>query len=584
MKLAAALSQVPMSDSKRKELESCQLGGTVDIRCSASIPMDDWSAAKYKADIQLSNGRFVSHYQKINADRINAEFVIDGQRDAGTHIQIHHFDGMDGSTVLALDGGKFATEPKDTEWRLTEVRGRLDVGGGITALDRVKLRGRFNFTGGASGPMQMPKDATLLSVVDHEYVVYPVDASIQPPSYPSPVDHINGGPIRFQGGVLRFENLNANYGGDKVVLSEAHVTLDDPRQKVALHDLRRQVRVEGIIGSLICRQPGPTYPAGLGKVIAQLRPSGPFAIAGWYGINRKMPDAVARPKADYFFRVSTAGGAFALTPNKAPLTDIRADATVSPMLVDISHLRGKIFGGEVIASTKITPVHPVHYDAAATFYNINLGKAWQELGGVEKSPLLGIAYFKTRVSGSGPGGNVSPLQSIAADGEFEIVNGNFGDITAIRAAAKSVSKSNQTLDGRAAGMFSLRDEKVTLTNCAVGNPLYGLQGSGTVGFDKTLDLHIVAAPLSDWKIALKQANAPGLADLAAPIENLFNGAQHALLYDVHVTGPATHPTVAPPTPVPVITKPIAAIFGQMIQGAKNVKLIDQLRPGEPAAE
>jgi hypothetical protein len=578
VKLDAALSRIPLSDSTRKKLEQYLVGGTFDIRGSASIPLNDWRAAKYKADVKLSSAKFVSPDGGIRADRIDGEIEVDGDREKETHVALHQFKATAGSTSLLVDGGNFATTNKGANWKLTELLGRLDIGGGIPAFDRVKLHGRLNFTGKAAGPMQLPRNATVLTAVQHEFVAYPVDIAVQPPKFPSPVDHITGGPIRFQSGVVRFENLSGDYGGDKVVLDEGHVTLDDPRQKIQLQDLRRQIRMDGLIGTLVCRQPGPVYPAGLGKVIAQLRPTGSFAIGGWYAINRKLPEETARPKPDYFFRVSTAGGAFALTDRMAPLTDIRADATVSPMLVDIVRLRGKTLGGEVIAATQFTPGKPMRYAGVATFYNVNLDTAWQELGMPMKSPLTGAAYFKIRGSGIGRGGTISPLQAVAADGEFEIVDGNFGDITAVRAAAKPVSKTNQTLDGRAAGVFSLRDGKVTLENCVVGNPIYGLQGSGTIGLDKSLDLHVVAAPLGDWQLALKQNNAGGLAVVAGSIQRLFNGAQHLLLYDVHVTGPATHPTVAPPTPCPIITAPIAAVFEQLMGGSKDTKLIDQLRP------
>ncbi|HWE02076.1 MAG TPA: AsmA-like C-terminal region-containing protein [Tepidisphaeraceae bacterium] len=581
IKVDVALSHFPLSDSVRRKLDQCEVGGTFDIRGSVSMPAGNWRAARYKADVQLSSGKFASRGGRINADRIEAEVAIGGEPQKGLHVDIHKFQAMEGSTMLVLDGGKLDTSKDSADWRLTELLGRLDIGGGVAALDRVKLHGRVNFTGAAGGPMRLPRAPDPLIVASHELVAYPVDVSIQPPKYPRPVDHINGGPIRFHGGVVRFENLNANYGGDKVILDDAHITLDDPRQNLALADLRRQIRVDGIIGTLLCRQPGPVYPAGLGKVIAQLRPTGSFAISGWYGINRKLPGEAKRPKADYFFRVSTAGGAFALTDHKAPLTDIRADATVSPMLIDITRLRGKTLGGELIASSQIAPVRPVHYQGNATFYNVNLEKAWNALGMPTKAPLLGTAYFKIRISGVGAGADISPLRSIAANGEFEVVDGNFGDITALRAAARSVSKPQQTLDGQAAGVFSVRDETVTLSNCAVGNPLYGLQGSGDIGFNEMVDLHVVAAPLGDWRMALKQTNVPILANaagIAGSIQKLFDGAQRALLYDVHITGPATHPTVAAPTLMPVISGPIAAIFGQLIGGAKDVRLIDQLRP------
>ena len=71
---------------------------------------------------------------------------------------------------------------------------------------------------------------------------------------------------------------------------------------------------------------------------------------------------------------------FALTDHRAPLTAIRGDATVSPSSVNITNLRGNFLGGTVIGTAKVTPVPPMHYEAAATFYNVNLELAQQQLG------------------------------------------------------------------------------------------------------------------------------------------------------------------------------------------------------------
>ena len=66
-----------------------------------------------------------------------------------------------------------------------------------------------------------------------------------------------------------------------------------------------------------------------------------------------------------------------ITDHPAPLTAIRGDATVSPMLVDITNLRGDFLGGTVIGIRKSNArCHPVHYEATAfAFYNVNLALA-----------------------------------------------------------------------------------------------------------------------------------------------------------------------------------------------------------------
>ena len=82
--------------------------------------------------------------------------------------------------------------------------------------------------------------ATLSSAIQHELILYPRDASVQPWLFPIPVDHITGGPISLRAGVINFENLCGNYGGDKVLLNKAHITLDDSRQRIGLQDMRRR--------------------------------------------------------------------------------------------------------------------------------------------------------------------------------------------------------------------------------------------------------------------------------------------------------------------------------------------------------
>ncbi len=369
----------------------------------------------------------------------------------------------------------------------------------------------------------------------------------------------------------------ADYGHDHILLDEAHVTLDDPRDHVSLEDLKRQIRIDGISGSFVFSQPQPMYPAGLGKVIAQLRPSGAFSIGAgsWYAINRKQPGEKLKPKADYYFRVATAGGAFALTPHKAPVTNIVADATVSPMRVNIPRFRGDALGGTLIAVVDITPVKPVTYTGLVTLYNVDLQKAAHDLEMKPKKPIVGKAYVKTRVLINGAGGPKPPLQSLAMDGEFQIVNANFGNITAIRAAANPVAKPEQSLDGQASGLFDIRDKVVTLKSCTVGNPMFGLIGSGTVGFDNTVDVNVVAAPLGDWAEALCKSKVPILdvvgSSLVSPIQAMFNTAQRTLLWDIRVRGTTSAPKIDA-VPAPVITEPVAALFGQMLQGKPQVQV------------
>ena len=140
----------------------------------------------------------------------------------------------------------------------------------------------------------------------------------------------------------------------------------------------------------------------------------------WFAVNRKLPGRAIKAKPDYFFRVSTTDGNFSLTNHLIPLTHIRGNATVSPMMVDIPNIRGQAVGGTIIASGKITPIRPVFYQGTVTLYNADLNQTTVALGARLSKPLLGTGYLKTQISCYGPGGNRSPLKTLAAAGEFEV--------------------------------------------------------------------------------------------------------------------------------------------------------------------
>lgn len=586
--LAALAEQLPMPQAWRLSTSANATNGTLKVHASASVPLRDFRHAVYRGTLSLENARTILPKVHLTVPRADAVFSFHNLREGdhpGAVAQVERLDLAVVHTLFHLDGGTFSAMGREGGWKLAALQGRLDVQDGVPALDAMRLHGRWTFTAAAGGPWNFRKLPSPIDVIRPRVVAYPRDVSVQPRLFPLPVEHINGGPVELLGGVIRMQNLIADYGGDKVLLDSARITLDDPRQQARWRDLSRQVKVEGITGAVVFQQPGPRWPAGLGAVIAQLRPVGTFAVGGesWYAINRRLPGEMLKPKPDYFFRVSTAGGAFALTSHKIPVTDIHGDATVSPMLINVTRFRGRALDGLMDADAKITPSLPVRYQGNLGLYNIDLAKlsADFDLREGTRGPVRGKGFLKTRVAGAGRNGAIPPMNSLTAAGEFEVIDGNFGTLTTVRAAADKVAKPDDPLDGQAAGVFSIKDRVVTLKRAAIGNPTFGLQGSGTITFDKRLNLHVVAAPLGDWGDALRQSNIPiidGIAsNIAGAIQQVFNGAQRVFLWDIRIEGTTSAPKVQT-TPAPVITEPVAALFSQMLGGKKDQHLIDAIRP------
>jgi hypothetical protein len=107
-----------------------------------------------------------------------------------------------------------------------------------------------------------------------------------------------------------------------------------------------------------------------------------------------------------------------------------------------------------------------------------------------------------------------------------------------------------------------------------------VEGSGTIGFDKRLDLNIVAAPLGDWRDKLKATHVPVVSDVAGEVagalQTLVNTATRGLLYEFRITGTAAHPDFAT-VPVPALTDTAAALFGGMLGEQKEGGLLESVR-------
>jgi hypothetical protein len=194
----------------------------------------------------------------------------------------------------------------------------------------------------------------------------------------------------------------------------------------------------------------------------------------------------------------------------------------------------------------------------------------------------------------------SPLREVQAKGdlaltgrgEFEVIEGDFwtlpvlGEIAsaargARRAAASTNGDSLGTL-GEAAGTFRLERGNVVIENAAVSSTALGLIGTGTVGFgeDRSLDLHVVAAPLGDWRERIRQTKIPIVSDVVGEVvggvQRLVNTATSTLLYEFRVSGTLKQPKVET-IPTPVLTDPAALLFGRMLDEGRKRPLIEAVR-------
>jgi hypothetical protein len=192
------------------------------------------------------------------------------------------------------------------------------------------------------------------------------------------------------------------------------------------------------------------------------------------------------------------------------------------------------------------------------------------------SRLTGIGNMTVNLAGVGKGGSRTPSQELIADGELEILHGNFWSVPAVQEVASQVRPDGKLGDGDAAAVFHIADRTINLETAAVNSPLLGLEGAGTIGFDKTLFLTIVAAPLGDWRDKMHQAGIPVVGDILGAIQKFLNNVQGALLFQFRVTGTLARPEKTA-VPAPVLTDSMAVLFGQMLRQDRNGQLLSDVK-------
>jgi hypothetical protein len=421
----------------------------------------------------------------------------------------------------------------------------------------------------------------MLQAADYTAVLRPAGVRVLPPKFPLPLEDV-GGPdavIEVKPGVVVMENLAARYGADEVLVRSARIPIP-----LRLRDLKDSFAVEEIAGRVVFHRPNSPYPGEFNKVIEQLRPDGPFEVGGSFVRINRVPTPKQR-KADWFFGISTDDASLIVTDKDIELSHIRGDAAVSNLLVDVTRLQCNVLGGKGTFNAKIVPKKPYPVDAGqVSLREIDLSQLARKLRPERPSEKLsGRGLLNMTFAGSfSNDAEVSPADALRGAGEFEIVEGDFWTLPVLGQIASQANKRDSALKiGEAAGVFRVANRSVLLDNAAVNSPALGLIGSGTVGFDKSLDLRIVAAPLGDWRENIKRTRIPILSDVTGEVvggvQRILNAATSTLLYQFRVTGTMGDPNVQT-VPAPVLTEPAALLLGRMLQEKPQQKLIESVRP------
>lgn len=589
-------------------LRQYQVAGKVSIGGHADVKLGDWNGATFDVRAEVSdatakiakpNGALEQLVAVIRCRSIQPD---KSARPIGAELIVEKFDARGGSSRVALNGPPVLTFDRSKDrWSVKGLDGSVDFGDGRTPTP-LQLAGRIDFKADGNGPISKPSTQTRFEAAAYHATIRPAAFRVRPPKWPAALEDI-GGPgtnIDVHPGIIVVKNLYGRYGKDEIFLRGARMPLP-----ARLGDLKNSIAVEEIAGRVNFARPNVPYPGKFGEVIASLQPAGLFEIGGgsFWRISRVPPADDGTPpakprKSDWYFGVSSDGGSISFAKaGNLTLENVRGDATVSPMLIDVTRLDCVLLGGTGTATGKILPKKPFTIEnGRVAIRDLDLAQLARTLRPDKPSErLVGRGFLNVVFNGSTlKEAQLNPDVALTGGGEFEVVQGDFwtlpvlGDIAAAagkdrqKGGASSRSSDSLGTASEAAGTFHFERGNIVFDNAAVSSPALGLIGSGTVGFaeDKSLNLRIVAAPLGDWRERIRATKIPifsnVVGEVVGGVQRLLNTATSTLLYEFRVSGTMKEPKVDT-VPAPVLTEPAALLFGRMLDDQHKRPLIDAVR-------
>lgn len=577
-------------------LRENKIAGRLAVAAAAEMQLNNLADATF--DVTLRVAEASAQFQKTDIPLQRMNLVVRAHSLSGkphpqpVRITVEQFEAGGGDFRVAANGKPSVTIDRVAEtWTLSDVAAEVDLGT-AQSQDAYDLAGNVNLAASGNGPLVPPPGQNFLQASQYQASAKLAGVRGKPPKFAFPLEDVSGS-VQLLPGVVTVRGFAARYGGDDWLVRGLRVPIPDDAR-----ELKQSFSIEEIDGRLTFNaQPNPTYPGKFDKVVQSLRPIGAFEVGGGSYLRRNRVPTPKGRKWDWYFGVSTDDGSLALTDKQIRLTNVTGDATVSSLLVDITGIQGKVWGGNVTMSGKVVPKKPYPVEnGRLSLREVDLAEIGRTFRGDKPdSRLAGRGFLNATLAGAltevdgkddgKPSDDSVPAFPLQARGEFEVIKGDLWTLPVLGHVASQTKKKPGATGGgitlgEAAGVFRIADRRVHLDNAAVTSPALGVIGSGSVGFDQSLDLRIVAAPLGDWRDHVKRTRIPFVSDVAGElvggVQRVLGAATSTLLYQFRVSGTVKDPNLQT-VPAPVLTDPVALLLGRMVQEKPKGKLIDSVR-------
>jgi hypothetical protein len=524
--------------------------------CAATIALSGASAYSPEADADFEDLHLTVH-------------ISSGVH--GTSIDLSNCAGRAGNITLSVKDGAAVTVDRATHrWSLSNLDAVLDavpIGatGRPSGVRRFNPGGSMELTAALDGPTGMPID---WSKVGGEALIYPRRMSIKPAGFAAPISDIDGGPIRFAKGVLALRDLQGHYGADQLLVSSVRLVMPST--------LADDLRCTEINGSVILRPTGPPLPGLSGESAPQISVGGDYVFSGRASFNR---DGRTQP-LDCDLLLSCDNGTLAVASPKVEVSQIKFDVEALADRINLLQFKCQTFGGTISAQGKMESHPPLAFSGTVFTKSLSLPGIVAALHNpsLDGMNLQGLVDVAASVSGQAlPRGKSIP-DALHSEGQFELLQGYLWNIPVLEKVqnASDVARKALTI-GQAAALFRIANDQIELQDAAVSAPIFGVQGSGLIGFNGQLNLHLVAAPLADWKQKMQQTGlGSAVSDFAGDVQKMLNKATSTLLYEFEVTGPASDPQVHA-VPAPVLHDQSAGDLKNMMHQTDSQRPINMLQ-------
>ncbi len=350
---------------------------------------------------------------------------------------------------------RFDIDAKRWTWSLQNVDATLNRDLYLPATGGLDVNGSAEFTAAVNGPVSA--DADLKDAIGGGQLVFN-HLSVQPPTFPLPVSNITCPPIRLAKGMLILRNFQAQYGRDRFQLNSARLALGEIKHGVA--------RCSDLNGMLSFHPPNAYYPPPIDVAFKEVQPGGDFYFTGHAEYDRSR-----RKPLQYDVLLACDNVALAVLNPHFNVFQIKLDAEANQDAVMLPDFQCRTLDGKLhIEQGRFEMASPNAFSANMFIDRISVPKVVALVvppkpGGIR---LQGLADIHNSISGRAHGSGEEVVDSLKAEGQFELYGGDLWDLPALKKITSSSSLAKDALSiGQAAALFRVQNRYIELQNAVV---------------------------------------------------------------------------------------------------------------------